>query len=67
MSAGECGDGRVNAYTEQCDDGNAVSGDGCTGDCASAVIPLRDLAVATGFEARATERWSLSSVCALPR
>ena len=29
-----CGDGAVNPPYEECDDGNAASGDGCEGDCA---------------------------------
>jgi len=29
----ECGNGRVEAPDEECDDGNAVSGDGCEDDC----------------------------------
>ncbi|MFA5962290.1 MAG: SdrD B-like domain-containing protein [Parcubacteria group bacterium] len=28
-----CGDGIVEPYLEQCDDGNAISGDGCSADC----------------------------------
>lgn len=28
-----CGDGAQNQVSEQCDDGNAASGDGCTGTC----------------------------------
>lgn len=31
-AGGSCGDGVVDAY-EECDDGNAVDGDGCTGEC----------------------------------
>lgn len=29
---GVCGDGTINTY-EECDDGNTVSGDGCTANC----------------------------------
>jgi len=28
-----CGDGIINQATEQCDDGNTISGDGCSADC----------------------------------
>jgi fibro-slime domain-containing protein len=28
-----CGDGKINQPDEKCDDGNTVSGDGCTGNC----------------------------------
>lgn len=28
-----CGDGRINVSGEECDDGNGVSGDGCTATC----------------------------------
>ena len=28
-----CGDGKVNQATEQCDDGNTLAGDGCSGTC----------------------------------
>jgi len=28
-----CGDGSINQSSEQCDDGNTVSGDGCSSDC----------------------------------
>ena len=28
-----CGDGEINQDTEECDDGNALPGDGCTGIC----------------------------------
>jgi len=38
--SGGCGDG-VRSYTEVCDDGNALSGDGCSFDCQL---------VETGFE-----------------
>ena len=31
-----CGDGELDPLNEICDDGNAVSGDGCTGDCDAA-------------------------------
>jgi serine protease len=34
---GACGDG-IRAGTEACDDGNAVSGDGCSADCSSKEI-----------------------------
>ena len=31
-----CGDGKIDVLSEVCDDGNAVSGDGCSSDCKSA-------------------------------
>src|SRR5688572_28992074 len=33
VSDSPCGDGTVNAGTENCDDGNAAGGDGCDGQC----------------------------------
>jgi len=33
-----CGDGMVAAATEECDDGNRVSGDGCSSDCRHEII-----------------------------
>src|SRR5690349_2932119 len=34
--AERCGDGMVRAGVEECDDGNAEDGDGCTGACVAA-------------------------------
>ena len=36
--ASACGDGMVAAATEECDDGNRVSGDGCSSDCRHEII-----------------------------
>jgi cysteine-rich repeat protein len=35
--ASACGDGML-AATEECDDGNRVSGDGCSSDCRHEII-----------------------------
>ena len=34
----DCGDGVVNGTGEQCDDGNKVSGDGCSANCTSEIF-----------------------------
>ncbi|MFO0550092.1 MAG: DUF4215 domain-containing protein [Polyangiaceae bacterium] len=46
MDPGACGDGAVDLYTgELCDDGNQVSGDGCSADCKTPELaPLCGLA-----------------------
>ncbi len=33
MAAPGCGDGLINEANEQCDDGNSIPGDGCSGTC----------------------------------
>lgn len=39
MHAGVCGDGVLDLYgNEYCDDGNTLSGDGCSGDCSTAEL-----------------------------
>jgi cysteine-rich repeat protein len=60
--AGACGDGIIEySFGEQCDDGNAVAGDGCSPHCAveAALVNRMDAAVAVGassqnFEAGAS-------------
>ncbi len=47
---GACGDGTLDLLgAEQCDDGNTVSGDGCSADCSAAELaPLCALAIPLG-------------------
>ncbi|APR77958.1 Multiple EGF-like-domain protein 3 precursor [Minicystis rosea] len=35
-----CGDGKLDVFNETCDDGNTVSGDGCSGNCAEAELDV---------------------------
>ncbi len=41
-----CGDGTVNA-TEQCDDGNTATGDGCDASCTWEIVPLTAFRMST--------------------
>jgi cysteine-rich repeat protein len=46
-----CGDNVVNQASEQCDDGNIVSGDGCSATCTTEV-PTGDAVIAASWELR---------------
>jgi cysteine-rich repeat protein len=48
-----CGDGAVNQASEQCDDGNVLSGDGCSSLCATE---------GTTGDARITANWQLRDI-----
>lgn len=48
LDPGVCGDGALDLFSQEiCDDGNSQSGDGCSGDCATAELgPLCGMAAA---------------------